>query len=186
MIWVVVVGVVVVLIALIGLLSSRQLRSRRLKARFGPEYDRALAHTGDQHAAERELLERRQRHQQFELRPLDPAIRGRFGERWQAAQRHFIDEPVVAVAEADDLVRQAMQGRGYPVDEDFERRAADLSVDHPTVVDNYRAAHAISIRARRGQATTEELRQSMVHFRALFDELLTASDSTRGRSASRV
>ena len=180
MVWVwVLVGIVVVLLIVVGLLFARHQRSRQLKEAFGPEYHRAVAERGDERAAEKELLERRQRHKQFEIRTLAPEARGAYLDRWLKTQRRFVDEPVAAVGEADVLVRQVMSDRGYPVDEDFERRAADLSVEHPVVVENYRAAQAISARAPNGRATTEELRQSMVHFRALFDELLGAE--YRGR-----
>jgi hypothetical protein len=163
-------------LVVVGLLVARQQRSRQLKQGFGPEYDRVVEERGDQRSGERELLERRQRHEQFEIRPLEPAIRQDYLQRWEATQRHFVDEPGGAVDEADVLVQQVMHDRGYPVESDFEQRAADISVEHPVVVDNYRAAHAISTRARSGQASTEQLRQSMVHFRALFDDLLTPAD----------
>jgi hypothetical protein len=177
MIWVLV-AVVVVLLFVIGLLVARQRRSSNLKAGFGPEYERVVAQKGDQRTAERELVERRQRHQKFVLRPLGPEVRHEYARRWQATQRHFVEEPVAAVGAADALVRDAMRERGYPVDDDFEQRAADISVDHPVVVENYRAAVDISARATRGAASTEDLRQAMVHFRALFDDLLASPDET--------
>lgn len=178
MIWVLV-AVVVVLIALAGVLYIRQQRSRRLKGGFGPEYDRVVAERGGQRSAERELRERQRRHEQFDIRSLEPSAREAYVQRWLETQRHFVDEPVMAVAEADVLVREVMRDRGYPVDDDFEQRAADISVDHPVVVENYRAAQAISERAKNGQATTEELRQSMVHFRTLFDDLLAPEADSR-------
>jgi len=172
MIWVLM-AVVVVLLVVIGLLLARERRSRQLKADFGPEYERVVADKGDQRAAERELAERRQRQQKFELRPLPPEVRDEYARRWQATQRHFVDKPIAAVGEADALVRDAMRDRGYPVDDDFEQRAADISVEHPVVVENYRAGVDISTR---GEASTEDLRQAMVHFRALFADLLASSD----------
>jgi hypothetical protein len=172
-------AVVVVLLAIIGVFVARQQRSRKLKGDFGPEYKRVVAERGDQRSAERELAGRRRRLDQFEIRQLDPAARERYLKRWKAAQRSFVDEPDTAVLEAHELVQQVMHDRGYPVDEDFEQRAADVSVEHPDVVDNYRAAHAISIRARSGQASTEQLRQSMVHFRALFDDLLGPGEAAQ-------
>ena len=178
MIWVLV-GVIVVLLVLIGLLLARQQRSRQLKQDFGPEYQRAVAQHGDQRSAEKELADRRRRVDKFEIRPLAPGSRERYTERWGATQRHFVDEPVAAVGEAHALVQEVMHERGYPVEDDFEQRAADVSVDHPNVVENYRAAHQISLEARNGQASTEQLRQSMVHFRALFDDLLTPGDDER-------
>jgi hypothetical protein len=180
MIWVLV-AVVVVLLVIIGVLVAQQRRSRGLKADFGPEYNRVVTERGDQRSAERELAERRKRVSEFEIRPLPPADRERYMERWGAAQRRFVDEPAAAVSEAHQLVQQVMHDRGYPVDDDFEQRAADVSVEHPDVVENYRAANSISLRAERGQANTEQLRQAMVHFRALFDDLLAPGDGTPAR-----
>ena len=179
-------AVVVVLLVIIGVLVARQQRSRRLKDEFGPEYGRVVAQRGDQGAAEKELADRRQRVGKFEIRDLDPEVRERYLERWAAAQRYFVDKPAGAAGEADELVQQVMHDRGYPVDEDFEQRAADISVEHPAVVENYRAAHGISQRAGTGQANTEQLRQAMVHFRALFDDLLAPGDTGQadGESAT--
>jgi hypothetical protein len=177
MVWVLV-AVIVVLLVTIGVLVAHQQRSRRLKADFGPEYNRVVAERGDQRSAEQELAGRRKRVSQFEIRPLAPADRERYVERWGAAQREFVDEPEAAVGEAHLLVQQVMHDRGYPVDEDFQQRAADVSVEHPDVVENYRAAHSISLRAQQGQANTEQLRRAMVHFRALFDDLLAPGDRT--------
>ena len=183
MIWVLL-AVVVVLLVIIGVLVARQQRSRRLKDEFGPEYRRVVAERGDQRVAEKELADRRQRVGKFEIRPLEPAARERYLAQWAAAQRYFVDEPGGAVGRAHELVQRVMHDRGYPVDEDFERRTADISVEHPVVVENYRAAHAISIRATNGQATTEELRQAMVHFRTLFDDLLAPGDARQTDEAS--
>ena len=184
MTWVLV-GVVVVLLVVIALLLLRQQRSRQLKEDFGPEYRRAVAQHGDQRSAEKELTDRRRRVQKFEIRPLAPASRERYSERWRATQRQFVDEPVAAVGEAHALVQEVMHERGYPVEDDFEQRAADISVEHPNLVENYRAAHQISLEARNGKASTEQLRQSMVHFRALFEDLLTPGDDERA-DASRA
>jgi hypothetical protein len=185
MIWVLV-AIIVVLLVVIALLLVRQQRSRRLKEGFGPEYKRVVAEHGDQRAAERELTDRQRRLDRFEIRALEPAARERYLERWRALQRSFVDRPDVAVGEADALVQQVMHDRGYPVDEDFEQRAADISVEHPLVVENYRAAHAISVRAGNGQASTEQRRQAMVHFRALFDDLLaTRRDATQAGGGDR-
>ena len=170
-------AIVVVLLVIIGVLVARQQRSRRLKDEFGPEYGRVVEERGDQRTAEKELADRRQRVDQFEIRPLEPAARERYLEQWAAAQRYFVDEPVNAVGQAHELVQGVMNDRGYPVDEDFEQRSADISVEHPVVVENYRAALEISARARNGQASTEQLRQAMVHFRALFDDLLAPGDA---------
>ncbi len=176
-------AIVVVLLAIIGVLVARQRRSQRLKDDFGPEYGRVVAERGDQRTAEKELADRRQRVDKFEIRPLDPAARERYLEQWGASQRYFVDEPADAVGQADELVQGVMKDRGYPVDEDFERRSADISVEHPVVVENYRAAHQISVHARDGQASTEQLRQAMVHFRALFDDLLAPGDADHANQA---
>jgi len=183
MIWVLI-AVVVILLVIVGVLVAREQRSRRLKDEFGPEYGRVMAEQGDQRAAERELADRRQRVETFEIRPLDPAARERYLEQWAAAQRYFVDEPVDAVGHAHELVQRVMQDRGYPIAEGFEQRTADISVEHPAVVENYRAAQGISVRARHGQASTEQLRQAMVHFRALFDDLLAPGNARRAEDAS--
>lgn len=177
-------AVVVVLLVIIGVLVARRQQSRRLKDEFGPEYGRVVAERGDQRAAEKELADRRQRVGKFEIRHLDPSAREHYLEQWAAAQRYFVDQPAGAVGEADELVQQVMHDRGYPVAEDFEQRAADISVEHPAVVENYRAAHGISIQARTAQASTEQLRQAMVHFRALFDDLLAPGDGGEADDAS--
>jgi hypothetical protein len=166
-------AIVVIAVIVAALLVARQRRSQQLQEGFGPEYDRAVEERGgDQRAAEAELRDRRERREQFEIRELDPEARDRYVERWRAAQRRFVDQPEPAVGEADALVIEVMRDRGYPVADEFEQRAADVSVDHPEVVEHYRAAHGISSRATAGDASTEDLRQAMVHFRALFAELL--------------
>jgi hypothetical protein len=171
MVWILV-AVLAVLLVVAGVLLWRARRSQQLREGFGPEYDRTLAEHGDRRAAESELAERRERRDKLDVQELEPAARRRYAERWRATQRRFVDEPAQAVAEADGLVKAVMRDRGYPVEDDFQRRAADISVDHPVVVEHYRAAHAISTESERGEAVTEDLRQAMVHFRALFAELL--------------
>lgn len=174
--WVVVLIVLAVLIVLgLALTAARQRRSQALKDRFGPEYERAVEETGDRREAERELREREERREQLQIRDLDPAARERYIATWRETQARFVDQPQQAVQEADALVILVMRDRGYPVD-DFERRSADISVDHPDVVANYRAAHDISLANERGTASTEDLRQAMVHYRALFEHLLGATD----------
>ncbi len=165
---------VILVIALLvaALVIMRQRRSQELQERFGPEYEREVGERGDRGEAEAELRERTRRREALEIRELEPAAQDRYAERWRNAQRRFVDQPGPAVGEADGLVMEVMEARGYPVADDFERRAADVSVDHPQVVEHYRAAHAISQRATGGEAETEDLRQAMVHFRALFEELL--------------
>jgi len=171
MVWILV-AILVVLAAAALLYVARERRSRRLREGFGPEYQRTMARRGDRRAAESELRERERRREEFEIRELEPKVREHYADRWRGAQRRFVDQPVAAVGEADRLVTQVMRERGYPVDDDFDRRAADVSVDHPGVVQHYRIAHDISVRTTRGETGTEDLRQAMVHFRALFVELL--------------
>jgi hypothetical protein len=169
---IVLIAILVIALIVAGIVIARQRRSQQLQEGFGPEYRRTVQERGDRREAEAELMERRERRDKLDIRPLDPAARDRYAERWQVAQRHFVDEPGPAVGEADRLVMEVMGERGYPVADDFEQRAADVSVDHPQVVEHYRAAHAISMRATGGEASTEDLRQAMVHFRALFAQLL--------------
>jgi hypothetical protein len=169
--WVILLVVVLVALALWIVLGRRR-RSGQLRERFGPEYDRLVAdRDGDRKRVEAELDERSKRRAQFDIKELPAADRDRYAEAWRRAQLRFIDEPEVAIVEADRLVVVVMRARGYPV-EDFEQRAADLSVDHPAVVQNYRAGHEIADRHNAGQASTEDLRQAMVHYRALFEALL--------------
>jgi hypothetical protein len=173
--------VVVVLLALLAFFAGRQRRSRQLKDTFGPEYERTVSQAGDRRAAEAELLERAERRQKLDIIPLEPEARTRYIEAWRNTQARFVDEPAEATREADRLITSVMRDRGYPVD-DFEQRAADISVDHPQVVDDYRAAHAIAARNDRSEATTEDLRQALVHYRSLFEELL-GDEATESRAA---
>jgi hypothetical protein len=170
-IWVLV-AILIVVVVVLAVLLMRSRRSRRLQEDFGPEYERAVDERGDRRQAEADLTQRRERRAQLDIRPLEAGARERYAERWQAAQRRFVDHPTQAVGEADSLVSAVMSERGYPVSDEFDQRAADISVDHPVVVEHYRAAHDISLRTTAGEGGTEELRQAMVHFRTLFDELL--------------
>ena len=163
--------VVLILLALLAIFAGRQRRSRKLQDTFGPEYDRTVEEAGDRRAAETELQERTERRAGFDIVPLEPEARARYIEAWRNTQAQFVDEPVEATREADRLITAVMRDRGYPVD-DFEQRAADISVDHPQVVDDYRAAHAIAAANDRSEASTEDLRQALVHYRSLFEELL--------------
>jgi hypothetical protein len=163
--------VVVVLLALLAVFAGRQRRSRKLQESFGPEYERTVSETGDRRAAEAELRERTERRQSFDVVPLESEARARYIEAWRHTQAQFVDEPAEATREADRLITSVMRDRGYPID-DFEQRAADISVDHPQVVDDYRAAHAIAAANERSEASTEDLRQALVHYRSLFEELL--------------
>jgi hypothetical protein len=176
--------VVLVLLALLAFFAGRQRRSRRLQDKFGPEYERTVEHAGDRRAAEAELLERAERRQRLDIVPLDPEARTRYLEAWRNTQAQFVDEPAEATREADRLVTSVMRDRGYPVD-DFEQRAADISVDHPQVVDDYRAAHAIAAANDRSEANTEDLRQALVHYRSLFEELLEDRHPDRSTEEAR-
>jgi hypothetical protein len=168
---IIVVVIAVLVIAIAAYLAMRKRRSLRLRERFGPEYDRVVRHEGDVRQGEGVLEFREKRRQRFELRTLSPVDRSSFEQRWDEVQARFVDDPNGAVTVADSLVMEVMQARGYPVG-DFEQRAADVSVDHPLVVENYRSAHDIALRHNRGQASTEDLRKAMVHYRTLFQELL--------------
>lgn len=172
--------VMIVLIALlVGAAAAwfllQQRRRTHLREHFGPEYDRAVSESGDRVRAERELEEREQRVRKLDIRPLSARQRDAFAASWRDVQARFVDTPSQAIHEADELVSEVMRQRGYPVG-DFEQRAADVSVDHPRVVENYREARVISLRNRTGDAGTEELRQAMVHYRALFEDLLETPD----------
>ena len=163
--------VVLVGIVLVAMLASRGRRGRTLRKRFGPEYDRALAETGSADKAESVLGDRVKRREALQIRELDPRARERYSESWRSVQAHFVDDPHGAVREADELVTSVMRDRGYPTS-DFDQQAGDLSVDHAGVIDNYRRAHEISLAGEQGQASTDDLRQATVHYRALFEELL--------------
>jgi hypothetical protein len=171
MVWIIVAVVVVLVLAAVFVVAQRRRRTQALQGRFGPEYDRTLERTDSRRAAETELQQRQERRDALDIRPLSPAARDRFASSWEATQRRFVDDPPGAVGEAHRLVIVVMRERGYPTD-DFDQRAADVSVDHPELVENYRAAHDISRRSESGGASTEELRQAALHYRALFDELL--------------
>ena len=164
-------------------LYLRRRRSEVLRKDFGPEYKRTLDQFGDQRKAEAELAARKERVHKLKIRGLTDEERSRFAESWKRTQSLFVDEPSRAVGDADGLVKELMQVRGYPVG-DFERRAADVSVDHPRVVTNYRAAHDIAARNKSGKATTEDLRQAMMHYRSLFEELLETAQPTTAKEVA--
>jgi FtsZ-interacting cell division protein ZipA len=166
--------IAVAVIAVIGFIVARKRRSENLRGKFGPEYDRVVKKEGEVRRAEGVLEMRAKRREKFELRPLARQARADFAERWRIVQETFVDDPKGSVSRADELVNELMAARGYPM-ADFEQRAADISVDHPVVVENYRAAHDIALRHSRGQSSTEDMRQAMVHYRSLFDELLENS-----------
>ena len=171
--WIIVAAVLLIAVAVIAaaIISQRQRQSLRLQRRFGAEYGREVDRLGSRAKAEAELRAREKRVADLNIIPLAPADAARFTQAWNALQSRFIDNPKGVVVEADHLVRELLLKRGYPMG-DFERRAADMSVDHPAIVENYRAAQAIAVRDESGDADTEELRKAVVHYRTLFDELL--------------
>lgn len=171
---VIVVVLAIVIVIALAIQSQRQAQRRRrnLRERFGPEYDRLIAATGSARAAERELEARERRAARFNIRTLSQEEQARFITRWQQVRAEFVDNPKDSLSHADDLLADVMNARGYPV-QDFEQRSADLSVDHPIVVQHYHAAHGIALRHRKGETTTEDLRQAMIHYRALFEELVS-------------
>jgi type VI protein secretion system component VasK len=166
--------IAIAVLAVLGVVVWRALAQRRtgrLQQRFGSEYDRTLSGAESKRDAEAELQAREERRQKFEIRPLSQATRDRYLQSWQSVQAQFVDDPRGAVASADSLIQSVMAERGYPI-EDFEQRAADISVDHPQVVDNYRHGHRLALASADGSDSTEDLRQAMRHYRALFDELV--------------
>jgi hypothetical protein len=171
--WIIVAIIVVALVIIGAVLWSRRRRSDHLRDRFGPEYDRAVEAKGDRSKAEADLAEREKRVEKLNIRPLEPAERREFAARWKDVQARFVDDPARAVAFADALLGEVMKARGYPVT-DFDQRAGDISVDHPVVVEHYHKAHDIALRQEKGDASTEDLRQAMIHYRALFDDLIGA------------
>jgi LPXTG-motif cell wall-anchored protein len=174
--WSILAGIVLLLLFAAGAwVSFKKKQSQRLQQRFGPEYGRTVNDLRSRTKAESELKLREKRVERLNIVALVPSEAATFRQAWEVLQGHFVDNPKDAVAEAEQLVCQLMLTRGYPMG-DFDRRAADISVDHPAVVDNYRAAQAIALRDVRGEADTEELRKAMVHFRALFNELLEAKE----------
>jgi hypothetical protein len=170
--WIVVIGVVLVVAGVVWLLVNRA-KSQGLQRDFGPEYERTMARAGDRGLAESDLRERRERVSSLDLRPLSISDHDRYSSEWTRVQAAFVDRPMEAVSGADELIQRVMATRGYPV-EDFDRRAADVSVEHPEVVENYRSAHSIAVKeaGEEGQGNTEALRKAMVYYRSLFDELL--------------
>jgi FtsZ-interacting cell division protein ZipA len=163
---------VIVILAVLAWTISRRRQSEQLKEKFGPEYDYTLNKTGDQRQAEEELAKREKRIEALDIHDLSAEQRDMFAREWQAIQAQFVDDPKGSVERADGLIQEVMKERGFPV-ADFEQRAADISVLHPNVVPNYRQGHEIAQRsANAGGASTEDLRQAMVYYRSLFEELL--------------
>ena len=166
-----VIVVLVIVGAILVLVSARRRRSKRLHDQLGPEYDRTVQAMGGEKKAQTELEERRKRVEALDIRPLSASERAGYLADWTAVQSKFVDEPGQAIVDADRLIMQVMQTRAYPVS-DFEQRAADISVNYPALVSNYRAAREIAVKNEQHQADTEELRQAMIHYRSLFEELL--------------
>jgi hypothetical protein len=176
--------VIVVLLAIAITMWSRRRQSQHLERQFGPEYGRAVDELGSRDKAEAELLARKKRVDKLDIVPLSPSDAQRFNQHWRSIQARFVDNPHGVLAEADRLVRELMQVRGYPMG-DFDRRAADISVHHPGVVDHYRAAHGLAERDQRGEVDTEGMRQAVLHYRALFAELLEVEGPRDGDRAPR-
>ena len=170
-VWVLIAIAVIVVLAVVVWQALARRRTGRLQQQFGPEYERTLGNADSKRDAEAELQAREERRQQFEIRPLSQVARDRYLQSWKRVQTQFVDDPRSAVAGADSLLQSVMAERGYPV-EDFDQRAADLSVDHPQVVENYRHGHRLAQASADGSDSTEDLRQAMRHYRALFDELV--------------
>jgi len=168
-------------IATLILLGKR--KTKRLRTRFGSEYSRAVQESGGRRQGEAGLQEREKRVEGFAIRPLAPTDRERYIASWHKVQAQFVDDPKSSVTEADRLLGEVMSTRGYSAS-DFEQRSADISVNHPMVVENYRAAHEIAVRHARGEASTEDLRQAMIHYRSLFDELVGEPEMARAKAAS--
>jgi len=178
----VVVAIVALLIVVAAWYYAARARHARIRERFGPEYDRTVQAVGEPNKAEAILADRAARVERFKLRALTPHQADAFAREWRRIQSRFVDDPDDAVAEADQLVTQVMTARGYPMEE-FDQRADDISVDHPHVVQNYRTARALAVRRSHGQAGTEELRQAVVNYRALFDDLLEVERSRQRRAS---
>jgi hypothetical protein len=177
-IWLIVLIVVLVAIAVGVFMYMRQRQQQReaLRERFGPEYERTVHEVGDQRKAEEALTERTERVERLHIQPLPPERGAQYVSRWRNVQARFVDDPEHALGDADTLVSEVMQVRGYPMG-DFEQRAADISVEHAGTVEHFRTAHAITGRASRGEATTEDMREAMLHYRTLFEELTETRDT---------
>ncbi|MFZ1916527.1 MAG: hypothetical protein WAU58_03065 [Terriglobales bacterium] len=176
---------VVLVVAILGVLYIRKRRNAtaKLREQFGPEYDRAVRQHGSERKAETKLEDREKRVEKLNIRDLDPMEHERFAKQWASVQSRFVDSPRGAVTEADDLVSALMKTRGYPVS-DFDQRAADISVDHPRVVENYRSAHEVALRVGKNEATTEDLRTAMIHYRSLFEELVQVPASVERKEVA--
>jgi hypothetical protein len=183
-VWALIIVAAVAVVAIVIWLAMRERRTRTLRGRFGPEYDRAVESSESKRGAESELAARADRRDKLDITPLSPGARERYATEWKRVQARFVDDPDGAVREADVLIQSVMSERGYPMD-DFDQRAADISVDHPRVVENYREGNRLARANALGDGTTEDLRQAMQHYRALFDDLLEAeSDEPLSRDGA--
>lgn len=178
-----VVLVFLVVVAIVGFVHRRGTRTKGFRNRFGSEYDRAVLEHGSSRKAEAKLADRETRVDALKIRELGATERERFVAEWQTVQSRFVDHPKAAVTEADDLIAALLEARGYPKG-GFEQRAADVSVTYPRVMENYRGAHAIAVRPGRAEASTEELRTAMIHYRAIFDEIVQAQSPQEKKSAA--
>jgi hypothetical protein len=174
---IIVVVLLVIALGAAGAMLARRRRSENLQEHYGPEYERTVIQTGDRRAAEAQLTEREKRHSGLDIRDLKPEERDRFDTEWTSVQRGFVDDPVSAVHRADTLVDEIMRTRGYPVDDDFERRAEDISVEHPKVVQHYREARETRVATDNGAVDTERQRHAITSYRALINALLDRNDS---------
>jgi len=187
--WILIAAGVIIVVAVVIAATTRvsgRKRTERLKQHFGAEYERTVSDAGDPKAAEKELTTRERRRKKLDIVALSPTALTDFTNRWQRVQTEFVDDPAGAAGTADGLVTEVMRARGYPVD-DFDQQAADISVDHPQIVENYRAAHGIHLSQQRGDVSTEQQRQAFVHYRALFEKLLdttTDHDTTTDNDAA--
>jgi len=181
---VVLVAIVVAVAAAVAVILKNR-RSQRLRSRFGPEYTRAFEESGSKNQAEAKLEKLEKRVQRYNLTPLSAPARAEFMAEWQGIQSRFVDDPKGALVEADTLIQKMMTARGYPVS-DFEQRAADISVDHPLVVENYRAGHEIALRLAQGRASTEDMRQGMIEYRTLFNDLAGEPEMARVATSARA
>jgi hypothetical protein len=185
-IWAIIVIIIaaVIVVALVATMALRQRRTAALRGRFGAEYDRAVESRDDQRSAEAALRDRERQRARLDIKPLPEAVRVRYADEWRTVQERFVDHPADAVAAADDLLHRVMSERGYPTGGDFDAQADLVSVDHPDVVENYRIAHGIHQRTATQQASTEDLREALLRYRSLFEELLRPGDEAAATGAA--
>lgn len=181
---IVIIAIAVVIVAALVAMAVRRQRTTALREHFGPEYDRTVESAEDRRAAEQALRQREKERSSLDIRPLSEAARARYAQEWRDLQARFVDEPSPSVEAAGGLLDRVMNDRGYPVD-DFENQADLVSVDHPDVVENYRLAHRVHVENRAKRASTEALREALLRYRSLFDELLRADDDVSSAAESR-